>query len=354
MELLTQTAIKKMGFDNFVSTYNLSAKRHPKHNNLVCLCYDQLKTPKNNTTNECRSLVINLDNLDVVSYPFYRFGDGDNKTKINFDKAEFVNKDDGSLIHTYVYDGVLYAASKTLASADGKFKQLDGSISDKTISEYFFENCDITVEENLNKTIMWEFRYPEAGIVNCDKPSVRKIGERCLKTLKESFVIYDKMTFNNFEELNTYLNNLDPTVSEGLICITGDIDNGNIVRYKYKSPQFELIANLNCYDNSNHSDDKKLEIQRLNRKWLKQIRSVNTHHSFLNKSKYSKFKELYNEIDIQYKNAYTKLENAINALPSNPQHYEINNLKLDKETTKFLFQHFKSGVSIYDYLLKNF
>jgi hypothetical protein len=338
--LNTQQEIAKIGFNNFVAKYNLIAKPHSTIQNLWCLVYDQLKTPKNKFTNECRSLVIDKITNKVVSYPFYRFGELEavDFGKIDFANSIFTEKIDGSLIHVYLYNGIMYAASKSMANAIGGIRNFD-----KNVSEYFFDNIKISKEDVEGKTLIFEFKHPYSFLTQSKEVSITKIGERCLKTMKETPIEYkDAKKFKNAKELQDYIYNLDPTVSEGLICVTNKFDEfGNIVRYKIKSPQFELISQLRCNDaktpEAQSTDDQ------LNKKWLIEIRKYNEHKTFLQIEKYAKFADYYKKIDKQMKMFVADLESADKQLGSCKTIQDV--LKLDEKVSQYAIQKFKNLVN---------
>lgn len=295
-------AIKAGNLSATVSKYNLKQTQHKTFPNLVSLCYEHTKSPNNKTTSECRGIVIDQFTGEVACYPFFRFHDKPENLKINFETAKFVEKIDGSIMATYVYDGKLQVASKSQPDGSGRYSK----DTDETMAELFFKHCPITIGENVGKTIIWEFKHPYSFLTQSNDVTVTKIGERDMATMRESFVIADDYkTFKNQAELDNYLQNLDPTISEGLICITGNFDEfGNIVRYKCKSPQFEKISNLRtmAYDD---------ESKRLNRKWLFEIACVNSHTSFLEIPKYQKFKTEYLEILQVIETAKSKLNKLV-------------------------------------------
>lgn len=340
--LNTQQEIARIGFEQFVEKYNLIAKPHSTIPNLWCLVYDQLNTPKNKTTNECRSLVIDRVSNKVVSYPFYRFGELEAKDfdKIDFENSIFLEKIDGSLIHVYLYDGVMYAASKSMANAIGGIKNFD-----KNVSEYFFDNIKIEKEDVKDKTLIFEFKHPYSFLTQSNEVSITKIGERCLKTMKETQIEYNSKKFKNAKELQDYIFNLDPTVSEGLICVTNKFDEfGNIVRYKIKSPQFELISQLRCNDAK--TPDAQITDNRLNTKWLFEIRKYNEHKTFLSIEKYSKFANEYEKIDNKMKLFVADLKNADKQLESCQTIQDV--LKLGEKVSQYAIQKFKNIVNSID------
>src|SRR6478735_10204716 len=104
--LKTQEYIQKFGLEKLIITYDLIANYSKRYPNLVQLCYHQLKTPKNDITNECRGLILDMDdNYKIISYPFYRFSDYSEKSDALLDKdsLRFYEKLDGSIISLYFY-----------------------------------------------------------------------------------------------------------------------------------------------------------------------------------------------------------------------------------------------------------
>jgi len=99
MELNIIEQIKQFGIDKIVEKYNL---KHKDFGHKFSLKYDQLNTPKNKYTNECRGLVLSKD-LEVLSMPFYRFSNYSESTrkKMDWESAKIFEKCDGTMIHYY-------------------------------------------------------------------------------------------------------------------------------------------------------------------------------------------------------------------------------------------------------------
>ena len=157
--------------------------------------------------------------------------------------------------------------------------------------------------EKLNKDYQYilEFKFPSKThhLIPCDNYNITLIGIRNSKTLKEEnidiespFNFLKKFKFNNIDELNNYIINLDPIKSEGLVYCSNNTDLiGNYTRFKIKTPQFELISLLRTLKQEDSNKEK--ERIRLNTKWLKEISLYNYHTSFLELDKFNSFKEEY-------------------------------------------------------------
>ena len=93
MELNSLEQIKQFGIEKFVDKYNL---RFKDYGHKFSLKYDQLNTPKNKYTNECRGLVLTKD-LEVLSAPFYRFSNYSDTTRriMDWDSVTYWEKTDG-------------------------------------------------------------------------------------------------------------------------------------------------------------------------------------------------------------------------------------------------------------------
>ena len=152
--------IKQHGFEALAKTYNIVIKPSILFPELVCLTYNQLNTPKNEVTNECRGIVINKDTLEIICYPFTRFSDYNPKIDIGFNKNNFkcYEKIDGSLMSVYFWKDKWRVSSKSTCDAHGVIPDLN-----ITYSEYFwsvFEKLKYKFPQYLNCTYIFEFKFP--------------------------------------------------------------------------------------------------------------------------------------------------------------------------------------------------
>jgi hypothetical protein len=307
------------------------------------LCYDQIDTPKNDISNECRRLVLNKETLEVVSYPFYRFSDYTPKQhKLDFDKGLFYEKIAGSLCTLHFYDNKWNISTKDTPMGEDKVEKNN----EQTFSEYFFKVLNKTTNLkalNTNFFYITEFKFPSGThhlIPNTDS-SINLIGLRDKKTLEElphnmlnnDFNVLQGLKFKEGKELFDYINNLDPIVSEGLVYVNRDkVTNGNYQRFKIKPPQFELIFSLKTVVQSDIT--KERERKRLNTKWLKELCQYNKHRTFLELKKYSCFREEVENIDKKIK----LFEDTCNQYfhITNPKETSLLNVEQEVKTWLFL------------------
>lgn len=237
--------IKTHGLSS-LEKWNISIKPSIVFPELVCLSYDQLKTPKNDVTNDCRGIVINQNTFKVICWPFTRFGDYDPKKnqQFNYDDFRCYEKIDGSLMNVYYYEGQWRVSSKSLADATGRIKSVD-----MTYAEYFWKvwnQLKYDLPDDRDCTYMFEFKFPSDTqfIVRSTKPTISLLGIRNNKTGIE----YDIEQLNvkwkrpysykcTFDVLLQKANEIDPIYSEGFV-----VCDGNFNRMKVKSPIYDLLA----------------------------------------------------------------------------------------------------------------
>lgn len=95
-------------FDDLKTEFGINVN---EFDNLICLNYDQIDSPKTaDIVRQCRGIVLDKNTLEIVHYPFFRFFNLDEvleeRQKVNWDNAVATTKIDGSLF------GVFYANNK--------------------------------------------------------------------------------------------------------------------------------------------------------------------------------------------------------------------------------------------------
>lgn len=226
--------IKEYGIDALTDQFGVSVKRYEE--GLIVLNYDQIESPKNEVTNECRGLILDSD-FNVVSRSFDRFFNlGENFATFDPNKAVAYEKVDGSLIKIYNWQGCWYVSTRGTAFAESKvngwditfkdmvFKalqvQTEDEFQDKCNTWLNFTStyiCEITGVENrvvtrYNGHTLWLLaerdnqtgEYFEVPLVVCENfgfelPSIFKFNsiESCVETakrlpdLQEGYVIYE-------------------------------------------------------------------------------------------------------------------------------------------------------------------
>ena len=297
--------IKKKSIEQLIETYSLQYRKHSKYPNLIQLMYDQLDTPKNDITNNCRGLIIDTDTLEVISFPFIRFDDYDpDKPVVDFDNCTFWHKLDGSIMTVYWYKDAWHVASKGMPDASGKIKNLD-----ITMNDYFWEVWKAKGYEyptSKRHCYIFELTRPsEDFLVKTTKPEITFIGCRSLNTFNEiaineasrkwnltwtMVVAKPKATLTNILK---ELVEVDPILMEGYVAC-----DSNFNRVKMKSPQYEEINMLRTrrYLSDEDYEKKKGQIQKDNFRRMCGIVRTNQHKSFLKLDKYKEHVELYERV----------------------------------------------------------
>ena len=326
-ELNVVKYIKQNSFQQLVDTYKLRVNYHKDYPNLVQLCYHQLDTPKDAISDNCRGLILDIDDdYRVVSFPFTRFSDYNYKNpgsnKVDFDDCKFYKNEDGSLTTLYFYDNKWNVSTKGLPDASGLIKGID-----KSYNDYFWQVWDKLgyklPEENTNLNFIFEMIIPtDSFLVQAKEPNIILLGIRNTETLEEMDIcryrtnISSHYNWNVVEDYEGYpleiilqdILNVDPLTHEGYVAC-----DSNFNRCKIKSPQYEAINLLRTNNFTNQEEwlNRADQIKKDNFRRLCQIVRVNNHSNFLKLEKYSEFKEPYKEISSRYKQIINTLENLI-------------------------------------------
>jgi T4 RnlA family RNA ligase len=108
--------LKKHGVEKLKDEYGVIVKDY--HEGLLVFNYDQINSPKNEITNECRGLILDKD-FNIVSRSFDRFFNyGENFATFNPEIAVAYEKVDGSLIKIYNWEGTWYVSTRGTAFAE--------------------------------------------------------------------------------------------------------------------------------------------------------------------------------------------------------------------------------------------
>ncbi len=316
--LKTVQYIQEHGLEKLISKYSLVANRSLKYPNLIQLCYHQLDTPKNEITNECRGLILDTaDNYKVVSYPFYRFSDYDDRSDkvLDMSSLKFYEKLDGSIISLYFYNGEWNISTKTMPDATGIIYH-----KDKTYRDYFFETFDklgYILPSDTNKVYIFEFMFEGQGIVSKKKEHISLLMVRDLISYQEVNHIeiaelngWDKVTpadENSLENILRIVRGLDPIECEGYV-----VCDKNYNRFKIKSPQFERISDLKInYDNT---DERQIAIEKDNFRKICDIVRTNRHSSFTKLEKYTSVYNQWKKVNSAYKKLLNDTQRFVNSI----------------------------------------
>ena len=135
--------IRKNRIEKTISNLKLSS--HQK-DNLILLKYNQIKSDlRKDVVKESRGIIIDINTLKVISFPFKRFVNHTDYHKDNIDwkTARIQKKLDGSLMQLYYYDKKWRVGTSGTLDASGFIGE-----SNITYNDLFFSLFD---EEKLNK-----------------------------------------------------------------------------------------------------------------------------------------------------------------------------------------------------------
>lgn len=260
--LAVQKYLKTKTLDDLTSELGIVVKKHDSWP-LVILNYDQIESPKTNEiVRECRGLILNSYNFELVarSFPrFFNWGEVADEMKL-FDFSNFIvdSKEDGSLVVIYWSED----CRAWMANTRGSFADDNMQSQSFTWKEGFlralglksFAECEDWLDRSY--TYVGEFCSPWNKIVRrYDSPriylltmfrgmdeltweetkeqSVRLI--RNLDTGKPGFVLPTRYEFKSIEEVQDFLKKqaADDATFEGVV-----IRDCNNRRYKIKSPTY--------------------------------------------------------------------------------------------------------------------
>lgn len=160
--------LKQNGIGKLHEEFGVIAKHYDE--GLIVLNYDQIKSPKNDITNECRGLILDHE-FNIVSRSFDRFFNfGENETTFNPNKAVAYEKIDGSLIKIYNFKGTWYVSTRGTAFAESQvngwpitFKDMVFNALDVVTEEEFQNNCKPWLEPT--RTYIFEITGVENRVV---------------------------------------------------------------------------------------------------------------------------------------------------------------------------------------------
>ena len=263
--LNVQKEIIENGFDETVEKHCLKVY---KDRGLVSINYNQIDSPKNEVTNECRGLILYEKDWSIAAYPFYRFfnkGEGsaeDVDAKISF----LQEKLDGSIISLFwnKIDENWQPATRGRPFADGEVSSSIGA-EKMTFAELFNlavskSDHDFTfINEKKNFTFIFElvsqynrvvtpYKMPELYLIGArnndtlieiEHYELNKIARKCNVRRPDSY------EFNSFKNIDRMLENLD-AMQEGFVLVDYRHfnENNSYPRIKIKNPRYLALAHM--------------------------------------------------------------------------------------------------------------
>lgn len=236
--------------------------------------YNQIDSPKNHPiTNECRGLILDNENWDVVAFPFKRFfnySELEEHSKLNLSEFQAQEKADGSMMNVW-YDfkknewqvstrSVLYGDAPIGNITDTTFRDLFWGVFDKSLLaghenyNFVFELCT-----RQNRVVK---RYPDdrvylIGARARDKMHL-EFGQLMLNNFAEALKVYrpQKYSFGSISDIFDYVKTLHEE-DEGYVIFKENHDASESIlvfadyyRIKLKNPAYVAIHHLKTNLNS--------------------------------------------------------------------------------------------------------
>lgn len=331
--------------DDLEQNYGITSKRHKQFNNLVLFVYDQIDSPKNDSiVKESRGIILDeANNWSVVNYTYSRFfnaGEGcaDN---IDWNSANVLSKEDGSLCQLYYYNNTWQVATKGTPDASGDVNGIN-----KTFKELFWETwkkLGYTVPQDTSLCYAFELctKYNRVVVVH-DKERIVLHGVRNINSLQE----LDPRNIaqqNNWECIKYYpLSDLQTVINEaekingldgeGFVIVDKDFH-----RIKVKSPSYVSISHLKeGFDN--------FSIRRM----LELIKIGEAEEFVLY---FDSFKDLHDEVKLKYDTLLFNIETFYDSISHIVDQKEF---ALQATTTNFssVLFNMRKGIKAKDFINK--
>ena len=362
-------------FDDLKTEFGINVN---EFDNLICLNYDQIDSPKTaNIVRQCRGIVLDKNTLEIVHYPFFRFFNLDEvleeRQKVNWDNAVATTKIDGSLF------GVFYANNKwnicTRSQIGGTNILTIGMISfgdlfDMAIKPYtrdeFFAKLNPEIDYTFELTspynqIVTPYETTNLWLIGgrdkCNEfkelqfNQIYKEFDTELKNLikiPEIYPIIDQNTgkFRGFEELKMFANNCPNPTDEGFVVVDYSSYNdefGYFPRVKVKNSSYVALHHLRgTIDNGAMNYGGILEII-----WKNEQDEV--------LANFNQFKNFFDEVEMKYKKFIEEFSTALNDVAffflipvdkrADKETKKAFALAINKKFSGFLFSMFNKGLN---------
>ena len=219
-----------------------------KKNNLAIFTYSQIDSDfYNPIVRECRGVIIDMNTLQPVCVPFYKFGNYGEEyvPEIDWTTARVQEKMDGSLIKLWYYNGEWRVSTNGMI--DARDVDVSGACPYKTFYGLFkVASEDVLDYSVLDKDYTYMFELTSQFnriVVPHDTPRITHIGTRNNKTLMETDVDIgvEKPKSYNLKSIGECVEAASklPFSDEGYVVV-----DGNWNRVKVKSPAYVVAHHL--------------------------------------------------------------------------------------------------------------
>lgn len=368
-------------FEDLKAEFGISAN---EFDDLICLNYDQIESPKTATiVRQCRGIIVDKNTLEIVHYPFFRFFNLDEvldeREKFDFSKMSLVyalEKLDGSLCGVFSHNGKWYFSTRS--QIGGKNALSIGMLTYGDLFNQALENMsrdEFFAKLDPNYDYTFELISPYNTIVTpYDKTELCLIGVRDKENNFEElnpllmrgelpdFIRYPKMykiidengEFIGFEKLKLFANGLGNATDEGFVLVDfGNYNNefGYFPRIKVKNSSYVALHHLRgTIENGAINYGGILEII-----WKGEKDEV--------LANFPHFKMFFEEVETKYNNFMKEFESARVALDEfwklpiteRNEHSIKKNLaaKMDQRFSSFFFTMFNKNITFKEFIESN-
>lgn len=229
---------------------HVDIKPHPRYPNLLHFSYNMIESPMDNPiVLDCRGTILDsTDNWAIVCYGFRRFlnlGEP-NAATLDWSKAKYYEKVDGSLIQLYVYDNVWHVATTGTPDAGGEVNGYGISFADKfreVFKQYYPKDCihDVVGPWDPGNTYMFELVGPMNQVVVTYSDGLKFLGMRNRNGHEffEMFPYFNKIPrpktfdFKSLEEAVNHFSLVEGHEMEGFVAVDPHFN-----RVKIKHPGY--------------------------------------------------------------------------------------------------------------------
>lgn len=240
--------------DSLKNDFAISAKRHPVYPNLVHFSYSTLFSPKTNPiVRDSRGTILDEDNnWEIVCHPYYKFFNycEEAADPIDWKNARVLEKEDGTLVNLWFYDGKWHISTNGSVDASGALS----GITPTTFADLFWKTWNdlgYKLPHDTDCTYMFELMSPlNQVVVNQTENRIVHHGVKYRSGMEShtnqgyniayNWEIVDSYPLETAEEVIEWAAKLDGRKSEGFVVVDngGYFPDGSFTRLKFKSPDY--------------------------------------------------------------------------------------------------------------------
>lgn len=260
--------IRDYGLDATIEKFSLNIKTY---SDKILLKYSQIESPMQyEEVQECRGLILTLDGLNVISYPFKKFfNHGEvNAANIDFNTAICLDKIDGTFINIYHHNGKWNISTTGMAEAEGQVSDMVNYTFSDLFKDTVTKSLGISFDEFTDRlsdrvSYFFELTIPYNIVVtNHSESKITLTGGRDNITLSE--IPYDDLMwvsdkigvplvgFRPYTEISSMVESFEKETFEfeGYVIV-----DRNFNRLKVKNPKYVSAHHTRSRTASHHIMD---------------------------------------------------------------------------------------------------